>query len=59
MLADPQKQKLVYDLFLETVREKLLMQKGRYVDRIPDAKTIEMFQEEYDHCKNLVESLKL
>ena len=60
MLADPQKQKLVYDLFLETIQEHLIMKSATFnEDGKPDSKTLERFQKEYNHSKNLIDSLNL
>ncbi len=57
MLADPQKQKLVYDLFLEKVRQDGTLKTLKGI--IPDEKDIEIFQAKYDVCVKLVELLKL
>lgn len=57
MLADPQKQKLVYDLFLEKIREDLYMKKLTSTD-ISEERLREL-QAKYDICTKIVESLNL
>lgn len=62
MSLDPQKQQLVYDLFLEAIRQSSLMGKVRFDDansNLFKAETINDFQKLYNRCKNLVQTLEL
>lgn len=57
MFSDLQKQKLVYDLFLEKIREDLYMKKLTSVDI--DETRLKDLQAKYDICVKIVESLNL
>lgn len=57
MFSDLQKQKLVYDLFLEKIREDLYMKKLTNVDI--DETRLKDLQAKYDICVKIVESLNL
>lgn len=60
MFSDLQKQKLVYDLFLEAIKENLIFKKAKCdEDENPTSSTLKMFQKEYDFCVNIVKSLNL
>lgn len=59
MFSDPQKQKLVNDLFIESVRQNYSLSKARYENGEPTSETVEMLQKEYDQCRKIVESLNL
>lgn len=57
MFSDLQKQKLVYDLFLEKIRQDDFMKKIDSLDISEDK--YKSFQTKYDICVKLVDSLKL